>query len=281
MPWIGMRVEGKKPITQLLVAFQAVWENPSYHGDYHWSLCGPSLSQLFTHASLQLQVRKQWVEVMSYGEGVSYAQIQSLFHYLLTAWEGKLEDKCQTILTWLSIWGRLSFFSSYLEDWVQQAPVGAQIPYRSTWTQRVFNLACLWNVTVNSAIELYVLRHASPDISIGETSEFNSCLSMRHLSSLNCVWGHWDWDQWYCLTMVLWTPKPVALATGKYLCVEVEEEHTLFSSVLPSRGDPFIIFLSTAPKYSQPPCSVSPSVFYYFFVLRSISSQKASLFLLL
>lgn len=82
----------KKPITPLLVALQAVWEDPSYHGDYHWSLCGPSLSQLFTHASLQLQVTKHWAEVMGHGEGISYAQIQSLFHCLLTAWKGTQED---------------------------------------------------------------------------------------------------------------------------------------------------------------------------------------------
>ena len=42
---------------RLLTALQALWEDPTYHGHYYWSLCGPSLSQLLAHASLQLQVR--------------------------------------------------------------------------------------------------------------------------------------------------------------------------------------------------------------------------------
>lgn len=83
------------------------------------------------------------------------------------------------ILTWLSIWGRVTLFSSHLEDWVQQPPVFSQIPYRSTWTQSMFNLGCLWefeSVTVNPAVELCVQRHACPDISTGERSEFSFSL---------------------------------------------------------------------------------------------------------
>lgn len=159
----------------LLVALQAVWEDPSYHGDYHWSLCGPSLSQLFAHAPLQLQVRKCWVK--------SWAMVKASLcpntePFPLTAWEGRLEGQ-----SYWSGWACKERQHLCLEYWVFEAKFLTeflyQIPYRNTQRQKRFNLGCLHEfrrVTVTLAVELHVQRHAAPGISNRERLQVNFSL---------------------------------------------------------------------------------------------------------